>query len=297
LSINALRRSQSPYGMLVKQIKNSIWDASRAFAIHKTFRQTTTSGFTPPYFIAANRIKEHLCLMPPMDAFWLSKHADLKLTATPVLYHCEPIWSWRADALPDFAIWGILEGSGRLTQNNESHMLKPGYCFLFSPQDRIEAEQDPLDPLSLFVARFEILDTDGESIPNHQLELQNNPIQTSNPASLEAIAKASTLIDSDLGRKWTLEELGESSGLSPSQFSRLFSKQYGEPPIRSLINRRMKEAKRLVLETSLSLQEISTKLGYENQSFFERQFLKRVGFAPEALRRSRAILRKFHLRI
>lgn len=207
-----------------------------------------------------------------------------------------------------------------------------------SPQDRIEAEQDPLDPLSLFVARFEILDTDGESIPNHQLELQNNPIQTSNPASLEAIAnlalawypeneierriqdhalrmlllviadaahpifddriaKASTLIDSDLGRKWTLEELGESSGLSPSQFSRLFSKQYGEPPIRSLINRRMKEAKRLVLETSLSLQEISTKLGYENQSFFERQFLKRVGFAPEALRRSRAILRKFHLRI
>ncbi len=268
--------------------------------------------------------------MPLMNAFWLSKHADLKLTATPVLYHCEPIWSWKATALPDFAIWGILEGSGKLTQNGESHMLKPGYCFLFSPQDQIEAEQDPLDPLSLFAVRFEILDTNGEPIPTHQLELQRNPIQTSAPASLEAIAnlalawdpeneierqiqdhalrmlllviadaahpsfddriaKASTLIDSDLGRKWTLEELGDSSGLSPSQFSRLFSKQYGEPPIRNLINRRMKEAKRLVLETNLSLHEISAQLGYENQSFFERQFLKRVGFAPEALRRSRAI--------
>lgn len=265
-----------------------------------------------------------------MDAFWLSKHADLKLTATPVLYHCEPIWSWKAKSLPDFAIWAILEGSGSLTQNGKRHSIEPGYCFLFSPQDRIEAEQDPLDPLSLFVARFEILDTDGEAIPSHQLDLQTNPIQTSNPASLEAIAKlalawdpeneierhiqdhalrmlllliadaahpifdervarVSTLIDSDLGRKWTLEELGETSGLSPSQFSRLFSKQYGESPIRNLIHRRMKEAKRLVLETSLSLHEISARLGYENQSFFERQFFKHVGFTPESLRRNRAL--------
>ena len=40
------------------------------------------------------------------DAFWISQNAELRLTATPVLYHCEPIWSWKADSLPDFAIWG-----------------------------------------------------------------------------------------------------------------------------------------------------------------------------------------------
>ncbi len=264
------------------------------------------------------------------DALWLSKHADLKITATPVLYHCEPIWSWKSNSLPDFAIWGILHGSGKIVRNKSSHSLNPGICFLLAPQDRIEAEQDPLDPLSLFVARFEILDTDGEAIPSPQLELPTGPIQTTNPASLEAIAnlalawdaendiersiqdhalrmlllliadasnatfdervaKASAMIDSDLGRKWTLEELGERSGLSPSQLSRLFSKQYGEPPIQNLIHRRMKEAKRLVLETSLSIHEISSTVGYENQNFFERQFLKHVGFDPESLRRNRAI--------
>jgi len=268
--------------------------------------------------------------MPEKDALWISKHAELRVTATPVLYHCEPIWSWKTNSLPDHAIWGILEGSGSLALNEEHYSLSPGICFLFRPNDRIEAEQDLLDPLSLFVARFEILDTEDEIIPNQQLSIPKGPIQTTNPATLKAIAnlalawdaqndiekriqdhalrmlllliadvsgpayderiaQASALLDSDLSRKWTLEEISAPSGLSPSQFSRLFAKQFGEPPIQNLIHRRMKEAKRLVLETSLSLEEISAAVGYENHNFFERQFLKHVGFAPEALRRNRAI--------
>lgn len=282
------------------------------------------------YFIATGTPRDTESPMHAMDALWLAKHAQFRPTATPVLYHCEPIWSWKSESLPDFAIWGILEGSGSLSQNGEKHSLEPGYCFLFSPHDRIEADQDPLDPLSLFVTRFEILDTSGEAIPAHQLKLERNPVQTRTSASLSAIAnlalawdpeneienriqdhalrllllliadaahpafdervaKASALVDSDLGRKWTLEELADASGLSPSQFSRLFSRQYGEPPIQNLIHRRMKEARKLVLETSLSLHEIGTRLGYENQRFFERQFLKHVGFPAESLRRNRAL--------
>ncbi|MCH2614040.1 MAG: helix-turn-helix transcriptional regulator, partial [Opitutales bacterium] len=66
---------------------------------------------------------------------------------------------------------------------------------------------------------------------------------------------------SDLGRKWTIEELARESGLSPSQFSRIFSKQYGEPPIQNLIHRRMNAAKQLVLESDLNIGEISQRVG------------------------------------
>lgn len=268
--------------------------------------------------------------MPHKDALWISSHAELKITATPVLYHCEPIWGWKTSSLSDHAIWGILDGSGTLTHNGEHYSLNPGICFLFSPNDQIEAEQNLLDPLSLFVARFEILNTQGDTIPAQELTVPKGPIQTSNPTTLKAIAnlalawdaeneierriqdhalrmlllliadassgtfderiaKVSSLIDSNLSRKWTLEELAAESGLSPSQLSRLFTKQYGEPPIQNLIHRRMREAKRLVLETSLSLDEISNAVGYENRSFFERQFVKHVGFDAESLRRNRAI--------
>lgn len=282
------------------------------------------------YFIAAKRPSRHTFDMPDKDALWISNHAELRLTATPVLYHCEPIWSWKTSSLPDHAIWGVLDGSGTLTHNGASYGLNPGICFLFSPNDQIEAEQKPLDPLSLFVARFEILNTEGETMPAQELTVPTGPIQTSNPTTLKAIAnlalawdaendiekriqdhalrmlllliadassasyderiaQASSLIDSDLARKWTLEEISSKSELSPSQFSRLFTKHFGEPPIQNLIHRRMKEAKRLVLETSLSIGEICAAVGYENQSFFERQFLKHVGFDAEALRRNRAI--------
>ena len=106
------------------------------------------------YFIAAKRPSRHTLDMTDQDALWISNHAELRLTATPVLYHCEPIWSWKTSSLSGHAIWGILNGSGTLTQNGASYGLNPGICFLFSPNDQIEAEQNLLDPLSLFVAPF-----------------------------------------------------------------------------------------------------------------------------------------------
>ena len=264
------------------------------------------------------------------DAFWISKYAELSLTATPVLYHCEPIWSWKADSLPDFAIWGILEGSGQLRRNGKSFSLAPGICFLFGPGEEIEAEQDLADPLSLFVVRFQILDTNRGEFSVSDVQTLSQPVQVSSSRHLKAIAnlalawnaeneiekqlqdhalrmlllliadasravfderiaRVSSLIDSDLGRKWTIEELAGESGLSSSQFSRVFSKQYGEPPIQNLIHRRMNAAKQLVLETDLSIDEISHRVGYENHAFFQRQFLKHVGFNPESLRRNRAL--------
>ena len=264
------------------------------------------------------------------SAFWISKYAELRLTATPDLYHCDPIWSWKADSLPDFTIWGILEGSGQLRRNGKLFSLAPGICFLFGPGEEIEAEQDLADPLSLFVIRFQILDTNSNELTSDEIHTPSQPVQVSSGRILEAIAhlalawdaeneiekqlqdhslrmlllhiaeasrtvfddriaRVSSLIDSDLGRKWTIEELARESGLSPSQFSRIFSKQYGEPPIQNLIHRRMNAAKQLVLETDLSIDEISHRVGYENHAFFQRQFLKHVGFDPESLRRNRAL--------
>ena len=264
------------------------------------------------------------------DAFWISQNAELRLTATPVLYHCEPIWSWKADSLPDFAIWGMLEGSGQLRRNGKPFSLAPGICFLFEPGEEIEAEQDLADPLSLFVIRFQILDTDANELSSNDIQTPGQPVHVSSGRILEPIAqlalawdaeneiekqlqdhslrmllllmadasrtvfderiaRVSSLIDSDLGRKWTIEELARESSLSPSQFSRVFSKQYGESPIQNLIHRRMNAAKQLVLETDFSIDEISHRVGYENHAFFQRQFLKHIGFDPESLRRNRAL--------
>jgi AraC-like DNA-binding protein len=249
------------------------------------------------------------------DAFWISQNAELRLTATPVLYHCEPIWSWKAESLPDFAIWGILEGSGQLRRNGKPFSLAPGICFLFEPGESIEAEQDLADPLSLFVIRFQILDTNANELSSNDIQTASQPVHASSGRILEAIAHLALawdaeseiekqlqdhalrmllLLIADASRTVFDDRIAKvsslfDSGLSSSQFSRVFSKQYGEPPIQNLIHRRMKAAKQLVLETDLSIDEISHRVGYENHAFFQRQFLKHVGFDPESLRRNRAL--------
>ncbi len=268
--------------------------------------------------------------MPLKDPLWLAEKAKLRLTASPLLYHCEPIWSWKAESLENYAIWGVLEGSGKLTLNGKTSSLSPGVCFLFQPRDAIEASQNPLNPLSIFVTRFEILDTDNEIVPNEQLELPRGAIRPMAPSSLENLAnlslswnaenptqqgiqnhalrmlllliadashgefderalKALNAMEADSGRKWTVEELSRIAGLSSSQFSRVFHRLTGEPPIQHLITLRMSKAKKMFLETSLSIEEIAESLGYSNVSFFEQQFIQRTGHDPESLRRNRAI--------
>ncbi len=264
------------------------------------------------------------------DPLWLVENARFRLTASPVVYHCEPIWSWKAESLPDFTIWGVLEGSGELSLNGQDSPLSPGVCFLFQPGDAIDAKQNPLNPLSIFVTRFEILDTDNETISAEELNLPRGALRPMAPRNLENLAnlslswnaenptqkaiqdhalrmfllfiadashtafdkralKALNALESDCSRKWTVEELSKIAGLSTSQFSRVFLRLTGESPIRHLITLRMKEAKKLMLETSLSIEEIAERIGYTNVNFFEQQFIHRIGQDPESLRRHRAI--------
>lgn len=68
------------------------------------------------------------------------------------------------DALPDYALILILDGRGHLRINDEDFALRQGLCFFLKPGSRIEAQQNPSYPLFLFLARFDILDTDGDTI-------------------------------------------------------------------------------------------------------------------------------------
>ena len=51
-----------------------------------------------------------------------------------------------------------------------------------------------------------------------------------------------------------------------------------------LMKRRFEKAAVLLLETSLQVEEIALNVGYENQSYFFRQFKKRFGMTPRSYR-------------
>lgn len=264
--------------------------------------------------------------MPPTSLQSILGRGKLSLASPPILYRCEPIWSWRVDSLPGHAILLILDGRGTLSVDDTTIDLRQGLCFFLQPGAQIEANQNPSYPLFLFLAQFEKLDTQEPSPAAHP-KFESLFIQ--NARNLEALAElvasrspndslfddaikmlirlivseatlhsgdfdprayeALRAIENDLARKWTVAELATEAGMPANRFARSFKRMMNEPPIHYVIRRRMEEAKRQIQQSSLPIEEIAINLGYDDFSFFRELFHSRLGQSPESLRVGRTL--------
>ena len=66
-------------------------------------------------------------------------------------------------------------------------------------------------------------------------------------------------------------------GLSQSYFSAVFTEVTGESFTDYLIERRMKEAQLLLMNSDYKIQEIGYKAGYDNPAYFSAAFKKFTG--------------------
>ena len=86
--------------------------------------------------------------------------------------------------------------------------------------------------------------------------------------------------------KIQVRELATLLGSSQSHFSRSFKTSTGLSPHRWLLDLRVAESQRLLLDTSMSLTEIALTLGFCEQCHFTRTFGAIVGISPSAWRRA-----------
>jgi AraC family transcriptional regulator len=74
--------------------------------------------------------------------------------------------------------------------------------------------------------------------------------------------------------------------LSPSYFTRAFTRSFGCSPRSWLLVRRLDAAKRRLAETSDTVDQIALSLGYKSGSQLSRAFRARFGMSPQAFRRA-----------
>ncbi len=85
-------------------------------------------------------------------------------------------------------------------------------------------------------------------------------------------------------RSATLTELGEQMHLPVHTLSRLIKKSTGSNFKEQLQKKRMEKAVQLLCETDLSVNDIIASVGYENNSYFHREFKERYGMTPRTFR-------------
>ena len=75
----------------------------------------------------------------------------------------------------------------------------------------------------------------------------------------------------------SLSSVAERFSLSPGYFSTIFKKKAGHNFVHYLTSLRIREAKRLLLETQMTISEVALAVGYSSASFFIRSFKKTEG--------------------
>ncbi|MFG3701422.1 helix-turn-helix domain-containing protein [Micromonospora sp. NPDC047620] len=90
-----------------------------------------------------------------------------------------------------------------------------------------------------------------------------------------------------LAEPLTIDDLATAAMFSRYHFSRLFRRLTGISPGRFLAAIRIQEAKRLLINTSLTVAAISTSVGYTSLGTFSSRFHRSVGISPAAYRRHR----------
>ncbi|WNV85537.1 AraC family transcriptional regulator [Umezawaea sp. Da 62-37] len=103
------------------------------------------------------------------------------------------------------------------------------------------------------------------------------------------LAGAVRAMRDDLARPWTVASLAREAAMSRASFAEAFRVAAGRTPLALLRQWRLCEAKRLLRETPLALQEIALLVGYESAPALGRAFARREGISPGTWRREVAV--------
>jgi AraC-like DNA-binding protein len=100
-----------------------------------------------------------------------------------------------------------------------------------------------------------------------------------------AVIRVIEAMRQNLSEPLTIDDLAAAAMFSKFHFTRIFQRVTGVSPGRFLSALRLQEAKRLLLSTSLSVTEITHRVGYSSVGTFSTRFKESVGLAPSEFRR------------
>jgi two-component system, response regulator YesN len=103
--------------------------------------------------------------------------------------------------------------------------------------------------------------------------------------SNSSVKKAMAYVDNQLDQQISLKEVADIVHLNASYFSVLFKEQSGLTFSEYVTRKRLQSAKKLLLTTDLSIDEIALKAGYQSAKYFIKVFKEFEEYTPSKYRR------------
>ena len=102
---------------------------------------------------------------------------------------------------------------------------------------------------------------------------------------LSRFAPVLSYIEENFDRELPICELAAKMNVSTLYFSNYFKATFHISPKQYILNKRLAEGQRLLLETDLSIAEIATAIGFKNENYFSEFFAAKIGISASRYRK------------
>ncbi len=113
------------------------------------------------------------------------------------------------------------------------------------------------------------------------------PLRAQVGASHETLIKVAQLMENNIEKPLSLDEIAQVTDLSRRQIERLFKRHLDCVPNRYYLQMRLRRARELLLQTSMPIIDITTACGFQSPPHFSRCYRAQFGCAPSAERLNR----------
>ncbi|MEE3463454.1 MAG: AraC family transcriptional regulator [Candidatus Cryptobacteroides sp.] len=151
---------------------------------------------------------------------------------------------------------------------------------VYSLLDALPSEIDKFDQFQHFMRLLYDLSLAGDSRILASTSFAHNDADKES----RRVQKIKQYVGDHFAENITLEELAEMVGMSPSAFSRFFKSRTGKTVIDYIIDIRLGNAARLLVDTTQNISEICYSCGFNNLSNFNRLFKSKRGYTPREFR-------------
>lgn len=102
---------------------------------------------------------------------------------------------------------------------------------------------------------------------------------------LTAVSKLKQILDGDLSEEFTLNKYAAEQNFSSEHLIRLFRSEFATTPQAYRLQRRLNEARQLLLYSELTIKEIAGMVGFSDQYSFSHSFKSHYGKSPRQFRK------------
>jgi AraC-like DNA-binding protein len=123
-----------------------------------------------------------------------------------------------------------------------------------------------------------------QALRDHLEQAKEEGAESMWPLTDPQIGKALNLFHEMPYKRWTVGSIAEEVAMCRSSFACRFTQLVGEAPLTYLTRWRMHQAARILRTSTIKIDEVAGRVGYDAEAAFKRAFKRWIGFAPGAYR-------------